>query len=553
MGFFGKIRGAVAGAFMNWGGAYSEAVNPSPDRSNIMYYMPADSRQHLPAWTRSQINSKVQWLYENFGIVKEGVLGITRHTVGTGRALQLNSDDTEWNELAELDWQTYALSKSRCDLAGLRNFYDYQNLAVEQRLKQGEFLGAFCQNPRWPATYKDGTAMTDDAGDPIGDICVQAFDAGEIKTPPDKGAADRVFDGVRLDENKARVSYYAEAAGDTFQEIPESEFIHWFKPEGVNPVRGVSNFAQSVARLVDIHDLLKVTTKTGKLHGAIALLVKRAVKAGGQGAFGAIGGFGGQAAAPAGNGGGGPAPAGAGQGNGSTQGVTQAGGPPIEQVFGGGAIMYVDNKDDVQVVNSGQTSALVEPFVSGLLMRDTCAGWGVSAEFFWDIAKLSGANVRVVLSKAGLFFVVLGDGLDTDLGTPWATRYLLHRMACKKLRPCQDANWMQKMSWQGPPDVTADEGKIGALELQQLANGAITLQTLFDRRGRSWRPMIVQWFREWAFAKEVAEKLKVGWALPKWRAGQPGAGSGPTDNKPGEKKPDPEDDDEQQEKKGDDE
>ena len=60
--------------------------------------------------------------------------------------------------------------------------------------------------------------------------------------------------------------------------------IHWYAMDGVNPVRGVSEFAQAVNPLIDIHDLIKVTTKTGKLHGAMALLVKRAAKVGGQGA-----------------------------------------------------------------------------------------------------------------------------------------------------------------------------------------------------------------------------------------------------------------------------
>ena len=538
MTLLNKVRAAVAGAVLGasmslgWGGPYSEATNPSPDRSNIMYMAPADSRQALPRWTRRQINAKVEWLWQSFGVVKEGVLGITRHTVGRGRSLQINSDDAEFNELAELDWETYALSKDRCDLAGLRNFYDFQNFACEQRLKKGEFLGAHVQNPRWPATYKDGSPMLGGDGDPVGDPCMMCFDADEIQTPPGKGVEDRIFDGVQLDENNAATFYYALVAGCKWQAMPASEVVHWFKPNEAHQRRGVSEMAQSVARLVDIHDLIKVTTKSGKTHGAMALLVKKAAKVGGAGSFSTIRQGGNRTPTPA------PPPS---DGQQPPGGATQGGGQPLEQVFGGGAIMYVTEDGDVKLVNSTQPSPLVEPFITDLLMRDVCAGWGVPAEFFWCIAKLSGANTRAVLMKADLLFVVLGDGLDTEVNTPWATRYLLHRIACGKLRPCKDPNWLSKMSWQGPPRLTVDEGRTGMLELAQLSNGATTLQIMNESRGRGWRPTVKQWFREFNYAYRCAVEEKVPWAMRFWRAAQPGAvgGSPDTPPVPGSDKPEP--------------
>ncbi len=199
-----------------------------------MYLAPSDTRQALPRWTRTQINGKVDWLFQNFGVVKEGVRGITRHTIGTGRSLQLNSDDSEWNDLAELAWEDYALSKDRCDVAGRRNFYDFQNFAVEQRLKHGEFLAAFAQNPRWTTLKPNGTPLIGDDGDPLGDPALMAFDASEIVTPNGKSPEQRIFDGVELDANAAAIFYHARTAGGGTQAVPATEMIHWYKPDEVN-------------------------------------------------------------------------------------------------------------------------------------------------------------------------------------------------------------------------------------------------------------------------------------------------------------------------------
>src|SRR5207244_707418 len=123
------------------GGSYGETVGWSTDRGSIMFYLPPDTRQYLDAWTREEILRKVEWLFQTFGIVKEGIRGIARHSIGdSGISLQLNSDDEEWNELAEADFEQYAKSAARFDVAGRRNFYQAQEHAIEQRIKTGEFF-----------------------------------------------------------------------------------------------------------------------------------------------------------------------------------------------------------------------------------------------------------------------------------------------------------------------------------------------------------------------------------------------------------------------------
>src|SRR6266481_5525116 len=91
------------------GRAFAETTDPGIDRANVRFLIPPDSRLYIRQWSRRIINHKAEWLYQNFGIVKEGIAGIARHTVGKGISLQVDSEDSKWNDLAESDFEDYAL------------------------------------------------------------------------------------------------------------------------------------------------------------------------------------------------------------------------------------------------------------------------------------------------------------------------------------------------------------------------------------------------------------------------------------------------------------
>src|SRR6266496_2228403 len=113
----------------NWGAsrrAFSETLDPSFDRANVRFIVPADSRLYLGRWTRCELNNKAEWIWQNFGIIKEMLSGIARHTIGKGVSLQIDAegDDPKTIEAAERDFETHALTPERCDLAGRRYFND---------------------------------------------------------------------------------------------------------------------------------------------------------------------------------------------------------------------------------------------------------------------------------------------------------------------------------------------------------------------------------------------------------------------------------------------
>lgn len=472
------------------GGQFSETVGWSPDRGSIMYYLPSDSRQYLTRWTRLEILRKVEWLFQTFGIVKEGVRGIARHTVGdSGICLQLNSDDEEWNELAEADFEAYAKSAARFDIAGRRNFYQTQEFALIQRIKAGEFFAAHASNPRW-----------DNAP------CVQIWDALEIESPSFENRED-IIDGVRVDAHTNPLGYFARTRDKQHVEIPASQMMHWYFADGTNQVRGVSELAQAVNPLVDTKELIQITTKTAKQNTALGLHIKRMVKASGQGGIDRLRTISGQ----------------------RTEGATTTSDgnvdPQYERLTGGGAIIYTDEQGDAKLLTPNSPTPLLEPFITKVLMRNALSSLGVPSEFFWALDDLNGVAQRVVLVKADALFRKLGSDLVVNFCDPVAARYLLHRIATGKLRACRDKNWLLKMEWQPTGRLSVDNGRDSAAEIQQLANGIETLRGINDRRGRSWRKQITQWFREFKFAADVAEREGVEWALPYWRATMPGAGS----------------------------
>lgn len=236
MSFFGSLKAAAAGALFGFRmafGGFGDAANFSPDRGQFFHILSPDTRYATDGYTRRRILQRVTWLFQNFGVIKEACRGMARHVVGKGICLSLNTDDDDWNALAEADFEAWASAPDRCDLAGRRNFYEQQNFAVFQRMKQGEFIAAFVKNPRW-----------DDAP------CVQIFDSLELDSPG--GVADpNIVDGVQLDAHHCPQFHWFQGLDGKFTPYPSSEVVHWYFADEANQVRGISEFAQAVRPMID--------------------------------------------------------------------------------------------------------------------------------------------------------------------------------------------------------------------------------------------------------------------------------------------------------------
>jgi capsid protein len=489
-----------------FGGAFDETVGGSIDRASVRFMVPADSRLYITKRTRKALNEKAEWVWQNFGIVKEGVAGIARHTIGKGVSLQIDAeDDPKQIETAERDFETYSLTPERCDLAGRRNLYEGQTSAIEQRLVRGEFFCALTENPEW------GTKENPEP-------CFALYDSEEIGTPlplPDGVDPKRILDGVELNQNTRATGYYVRGLDGKYERIDRARMIHWYKPHAVNQTRGITDFAQAVNPLVDIHELKRLATRSAKAQLLLALVLKGMKKTRRRGGFGAI------------------------QNHGiKDDGSADPDSAQLEKLVGaaGGGIVYLDDSEgSAELITSNSPSPLVEPFVTDLLMRDVCAGWGVPSEFFWNIAKLNGGNTRFILARADLFFQILGDRLVDRYCTPIAARYLSHRIQIHKLQPFKDPDWALKMSWQMPARVTVDNGKENQILIELLANGLITMREYCNARGINYKATMRQWIREPLEFIKMAEEMgaptdyvkRLRDNLPLWRAPKPGTVQAP--------------------------
>jgi capsid protein len=479
--------------------AFAETIDGSLDRANVRFLIPPDSRFYINRRTRKALNDHAEWAWQNFGVVKDGISGIARHTIAKGVSMQLDSEDIEWNTAAEADFENYALTPDRCDLSGRRNFYEAQTTAIEQRMVRGEFFAAKTENPQW------GTRENPEP-------CFQLYDSEEIGSPvPLVVSTNPIFDGVELNKNSKAINYWIRDIFGEYSPLPASQLLHWYKPHAVNQTRGITELAQAVNPLVDIYELKKLATRSAKAQQLLALSLKGVKKSRKKGAFGGI----------------------------SQAGVTDSGDPDpnsaqIEKMVAtaGGGIIYLDDTDgEAKLITAQSPSPLVEAFITDLLMRDACLSWGVPPEFFWNVAKMNGNTLRFILARADLFFQIMGDRLCDRFNTPIAFRYLSHRIKIGRLEACKDPNWAMKIGWQLPPRVTVDNGRENQILIELLANGLITMREYCNARGINYRATMRQWIREPIEFMKMAEaqgapdewlqRLKEN--LPLWRCPKPGA------------------------------
>lgn len=480
--FFSRLRGG--------GNAFDDVTAASIDRANVRFMLPEDSRLYVTDWTRGALVEKAEWLWQNFAVVKELVAGIARHTIGKGISIQLESEDHEWNVAAERDFEAWALTPDRCDIAARRNFYEAQTAAVESWATRGEFFSGYVKNPRWKSPIGDGFAPS-----------FWLIDPADVATPrdvTDPGQLDRIVDGIELGTYGEPRNFFVRTLGkNKFEPVPVSDICHWFTPHAINQPRGVTPLAQAVNPLVDVHELRKLTTRSAKAQQLVTMVLKNIGKTAKRGAAGGI------------------------------KGETDEDGNAKElEAAGrnaGAGIAYVGTDGDVKVVSSSQPSPLVEPFIRDLLMRDACLAPGVPMEFFWDPTKLSGANTRFVLGRADLFFQVLADAMIYRFNTPLAIRVLQWRMQNGLLAPCKDKNWMDRVSWQLPARLTVDAGREGALDIQKLRSGLLNLRSYYNARGMNWRTELAQRIREMSELKRMCEEAGMPELFQYFIALDPGA------------------------------
>lgn len=476
----------------NFGRAHEETVMDSADRANVRFILPDDTALWVAPAHRSVIRQRLEWTRQNFGLMQEMIAGIARQTVGKGLILQLNSKSPKWDAKAEAQFEDWALTPSRCDASGRRNFYEAQNFAIQQFIGPGEFFCRDVANPTWD-----------------NEPCFQIYDPSEIVSPEEQ--ADDIYDGIRCNDRHVPTEiFYKE--GETVLPSPASEWVHWYDAKTANQVRGTSPFAPALNRLVGMYELERLTIRSAKAHQLIALVLKGFNKSQQKGAFGSIGTAGGnldpaQDAAAA------------------------------ERLFqgAGGAIAYVGENGGAQLLSSTQPSPLISQFFTDHLLRDICICTGFPMEWWWKMDTLGGPGQRAILAKVDAIVQVLADALIYRWVKRQVVRVISDRINRGMLAKPRDQRWMENMSFQCPPRISIDNGRDTNATLARLSNGVDTMRDIADASGRNYRSQMRQWLREPLEFIQMARDMKYTPAMlarleanmPLWRAAMPGAAAAP--------------------------
>ncbi|HKP92973.1 MAG TPA: phage portal protein, partial [Chthoniobacterales bacterium] len=484
---------------------YAEFRRWNTDQTQVVYLLPDDSRDYLDEISRKEVVRRVEWLLQSFPMVKEGGRGMARHAIGKGLTLQLNTPNLKWNAAAEEDFGQYALTPGRFDIAGRRDLFDYQHTFVEQFVWRGEAFASAARNPRWMNTMPDGTEQ--------GEPCWQFWDSNEVESP-DAPEIDienrRIFDGVELDQFNNPVGYYVKAAGSKKHVfIPAADMVHWYKPLGINQVRGESEWAPAVKRLVHWHDLEALFIQQAKTNASLAITVKKLARVGGRGIHSKIR-------------------------NKAAEATGQTTGPTVdtealEKAFKG-RVAYLGADGEAEVISPNSPGEKLEPFLSNLVSPNIFAAIGMPKEFFWDPSSLNSANQRFIIARADLTFQVLSDSLVYRFCNAAAYRYLQHRIAIGRLEKPPVENWAATMTWQTPARTSSiDNGRDAKSAIELVQQGMDNLRNWFDRNGKSWRSETRQWIREWLEFETMAKEEKatpdqIKELMMRWRPLMPGAG-----------------------------
>ncbi|HEY3837183.1 MAG TPA: hypothetical protein VGL72_11460, partial [Bryobacteraceae bacterium] len=162
------------------------------------------------------------------------------------------------------------------------------------------------------------------------------------------------------------------------------------------------------------------------------------------------------------------------------------------------------------------------------LIREIATGYGVSFEFIWSMAALGGPAARFILEDLNAFCAMLNRMLISRYCQPTRSWVLANAIVHGELEEPKIGNWWDCI-WTGPPKVTIDRGRDGALYLKLLEKGMLTLEEWWSMLGQDSRKMRKKRILE--IAEDLKECNRLGVPYHLYIAAAPGTPA-PLDNTP---------------------
>lgn len=450
--------------------------------------MPFDSRRELTHFRRREMVKKGRWLYNNLGLISRFVKGTSRYSVGGGIVPVPTTGDEDFDKVLLDYFINWAETPAVCDVRQRFTFWRMQKAALRSMFKDGESF--FLKAPAPDEVLVDGLPPI------MGLPSLQWLETqhiGNLGYDSEGWDPQDFRDGIRIDFKTGAVTDYSmledmnPRAMDMRRRviIPSDAMLHVFDPERASQNRGLPWYYHGQNSALDIIDLTALEKHAAKIHAAMAAAIKK--RSGEAGPKGFTGNLDKKQRVGA---------------DGKTRIIS------FENFIGGAGILQMGLDEELQLLTSNRPSMTFTGFID-YLVRDLAWGFGVSPEFIWAVADLSGPNARVILEDAKWFFEEVQDLLVQIFCVPvymWVVARGIERGEIKV--PANVVN-PYAAHWQGPAKLTIDEGKVGMIELERLANGCGTWEDYWGARGRNGRTMVRRRIDEVADAIKYAEQKKV--------------------------------------------
>jgi capsid protein len=435
------------------------------DARGYVYFPTLDTRRELDSFSRYELTRRSRFLYNNVGLIRRVINGISRMVVGRGIRPRPKTRDAKWNRLALADFNNTAGTAGVFDIGGRYNFFQAQRAFMRGKLKDGNAFSILAKTAsglpamRLFESHQVGNGSND-------------FDAWSGSASNANG--NQWIDGVLVNRSNRRIAYRILGDGDTTTSIDAADIIAFCDLERPGQVLGAPCTYHAINNTLDIAETIGFLKQGIKQASLIGYQVKNATRKPGLG--------------------------------GAVRKVRAGAGPGdeirVEEMFRGGKAVELEPGAELALLSDTRPHPNALGFFD-YLIRDIAWGVGMSPEIIWDIAKLGGANTRFIIADAQEYVEEQQD----ELIEVFCKRYWVYQTAVKLnagiLPPCEDPEWWQ-CDWIRPRKLTVDRGKDGKLYIELQGRGMLSLERWYGEQGQDWEVETRQVLREKAWIKKLA-------------------------------------------------
>ncbi len=429
----GKRTGAGRPRTTTARAAAYEAAEPAT-RGRTFIYMPTlEARDELTNWSRSEIQRKARWLYNNEPKAARLIDGISRNVTGNGLWPQARTANKEWNRLAEEAFEDACGREAfGFDVGAEVNFYEAQLYIMRHVAIDGDFFGQFMLS-------SSGRAMMRFVG---------AEHVGNGQSP----LQDEWRDGVRTDAYGKPTQYrmLTDIWGRNWRDVSADDVIHFKRPVRRGYTRSPSWLARATAHLHDAADITSFNKQSHKLAAQTAFVIE-SPEAGQLGMGAAL------------------------------RKVEVAGGSvTVDKLYSSSGIMQLKPGERVQQFKNEHPGSTFEPLMN-YLARDIAYSMGISPEVIFSPQGLTGPAMRAALVDAQTLYTELQNWLVENFCRRFWKYWIWHEIEAGRL-PMPGEDWW-RVEFTRPARNTIDFGRDTKAMLDIARAGAMSPRRFAEMHG----------------------------------------------------------------------